>query len=68
MNYPTHLTTEELERWAYANGDAPTASLAAKRLNHLEEQIVELEYQLEDRDTTISDLESQLSDALENAA
>ncbi len=66
MNYPTHLTTEELERWAYANGDALTASLAAKTIDPLEEEIAELRYQLEDRDTTISDLESQLSDALEN--
>lgn len=48
MNYPTHLTTEELERWAYANGDGLTASLAAEVVDQ-DKQITELEDDLDRR-------------------
>ena len=45
-NYPTHLTTEELERWAYANGDGLTASLAAEVVD----QAAEIEQLEEEKD------------------
>ncbi len=31
--YPTYLTPDELERWAYITGDTLTASLAAEVLD-----------------------------------
>lgn len=57
--YPTGLTAQETERWAYAQGDAPIAVFAAQ-LSDLEWEVEGLQDENEKQFNEIQELGEQI--------